>query len=330
MAGIEETDLSGVKINGKSYMSPYTNFRFIWSGPQVWMWNEFVKNPEALAEYFEEGRYPAGAWENGKAVQLDYQVRRDFYLKLDYAKRALEIAYDVKYIREELLSWFLKFWRAYKEPIEKVFPQFDDRSYANPTLLERLAEWCANTVANTFVKYGPNAFFVLVKGILTGIKIDNGWMEALKSLSKEYPELLDYDEFKRIIQEELPKSDELYYELKDFYAKWYQKYEPKDEMTRARLDLLGYLYGGIQGKAFHIAKDDFYKELAKDIVHQYTVKYLSNEEANRLFKELHWALEYLWEPNQQIAPSEYFVGTNHVTWDYMHNHQPKVGYSYGI
>ncbi len=327
MADVNEYSLSGVEINGKVYHNPYTNFRHIWSGPQVWMWNEFVKNPEALAEYFEEGRWPAGAWENREGVKLDYEVRQDFYLKLDYAKRALEIAYDVKKIREEMYDWFLKFWRAYKEPIEKVYPQFDDRNYANPTLLERLAQWCADTVANTFVKYGPNAFFVLVRGILTGIGIDNSWMEALKNMSEKHPELLDYEEFRKIVEEELPKSDELYTELKRIYIKWLNKYDPKDKMTHARLGLFGNLWDGLQGKTYYIVKNNFFRELAEDLI-KYNVTTKNNYD--ELFKELHWALDYLWEPNQHIAPSEYFNGTSHVTWDYMYQHQPKVSYSYGI
>jgi len=330
MANIEEEGLSSVRINGEIYPNPYTNFRHLWVGPQVWMWNEFVKNPEALAEYFEEGRYPAGAWENGKAVQLDYHVRQDFYLKLDYAKRALEIAYDVKKIREELYNWFLKFWRAYKEPIEKVFPQFDDRNYSNPTLLERLAEWCANTVANTFVKYGPNAFFVLVKGILVGIKIDNGWLEALKSLSQKYPELLDYEEFKKIVNEELPKSDELYNELADIYMKWRKKYSIKDNMTYARLELMDFFDIGMKGRIFYVAKDDYFQKTIKDAINYFFSKYSSKEKLNSLFKETEWALDYLNHPNPQIAPSEYFNGTSHVTWNYMYKHQPKINYSYGI
>lgn len=330
MADVNEYSLSGVEINGKVYHNPYTNFRHIWSGPQVWMWNEFVKNPEALAEYFEEGRWPAGAWENREGVKLDYEVRQDFYLKLDYAKRALEIAYDVKKIREEMYDWFLKFWRAYKEPIEKVYPQFDDRSYANPTLLERLAQWCADTVANTFVKYGPNAFFVLVKGILTGLMIDNGWMEALNTLSKNYPELLNYEEIEKIVKKELPKSDELYYELRNLYEKWKEKYSPKDPMTYTRLELLGNIYSGLQSKTYFLTKDAFYKQLTDNIISYHFQKYGILENDSSTFKELHWALDYLWEPNQHIAPSEYFNGTSHVTWDYMYQHQPRINYSYGV
>lgn len=102
-----------------------------------------------------------------------------------------------------------------------------------------MAVWCAHTLANTFVKYGPNAFLVLLKGILATMKVDNEWMEALKSLAtKKHPELMNYEEFQKIIKEELPKSDELYYELRDIYDKWKAKYAPKDEMTYKRLGLL--------------------------------------------------------------------------------------------
>lgn len=99
---VYEKDANTLTINGEVYENPYISFRYLWTGPQVWMWNEFVKNPEALAEYFEEGRWPAGAWENAKGVWLDDQVKHDFYLKLDYAKRALEIAYDSRLSRKNL------------------------------------------------------------------------------------------------------------------------------------------------------------------------------------------------------------------------------------
>jgi len=322
---------STVYINGEPYMNPYLKLDHIWEGSHVWLWNEFVKNPEALAEYFEEGRYPEGVWENKEGKWFDYQVRNDFYLRLDFAKRALEIAYDSSLVYRDMKEWFLKFWRAYKEPFEKVYPQFDDRNYANPTILERIADWCALTVANTFVKYGPNAFFVLLKSILTNVNLDNEWMEAIKHyVTKEFPELANYDFFKRISEKELPLSDELYIELKNIFQKWIQKYKPKDEMTYVRLDLMDLFEDTLKNKNYYFANHPFYNELTENLTNEFIIPSITKD-FNMPFKEFWWAMEYLNYPNLHIAPPGWDSSMSHVTWDYMKfKHKPKTNYSYGV
>jgi hypothetical protein len=327
---IEELDATGVIVNGEYYPNPFYGFRHLWTGPQVWMWNEFVKNPEALAEYFEEGRWPAGAWENKRGARLTYEIKKDFYLKLEYAKRALMIAYDALKIKEEMYNWFLKVWRAYKEPIEKVYPQFDDRNYANPTLLERAADWCANVLANTFVKYGPNAFLILLKGLINIMNVDNEWMEAIKALSGHHPEFLNYEEIREILKKDLPQSDELYIELKNIYQKWKEKYLPKDEMTYARLDVLSKFKELLKAKNYYHVNSKFYKELAESIMETIFQDYPEDEHPE-LFKELGWAMEYLDWPHPQIAPPDYHVGTDHVKWDYMkYRYRPKMNHEFGL
>jgi len=303
---IELTSLTGVKINGKVYENPYLEFRYLWDGPEVWMWNEFIRNPEALAEYFEENRYPAGNWENKDGQKLDSMVRSDFYLKLDYARRALVIAYDSKKIYEEMYGWFYKFWKAYKEPIEKVFPQFDDKNYSNPTVLEQLAKWSAKVVANTFVKYGPNAFLTLMGGLLATIKVDNEWLEVFKYLSEEkYPQLMDLPEFQRFVKRELPISDKLYVELRNIYLKWRERYAPHDQMTLERINLLDTFQMALKNRYYFVIDKPSFKRISKQILEDYNNKLIGHDNP-QVFKELSWAISYMYGPDywqtDSIAP----------------------------
>ncbi len=112
--------------------------------------------------------------------------------------------------------------------------------------------------------------------------------------------------------------------------KWRKKYSIKDNMTYARLELMDFFDIGMKGRIFYVAKDDYFQKTIKDAINYFFSKYSSKEKLNSLFKETEWALDYLNHPNPQIAPSEYFNGTSHVTWNYMYKHQPKINYSYGI
>ena len=272
--GIEKLDYNGVVINGKAKTSPFYHFEEFFDGSHRWLWNEFIRNPEAMAEYFNEGRYPFGNYgkdgnQYSGGVVHDVKNLENFYIKLDYAKRALILAWDARYIYEDFYRWFVKFFSSYKHVYEKALPQFYQKNEEGYAPYHYVASWMAKVMASTFVKYGPNAFLSLAVSIMKMFSVDNEWMEAIKKYSQKDPEILKFQEIQKLIAQELKISDTLYEEYRNLYYKWLRKYMPKDVLAKGRLELINSFHGFLKAKNYISFNADWGKTLFNQVLNWY-------------------------------------------------------------
>jgi len=263
-----------VRINGKSAPNPFTNFERFFNGSHRWLWNEFIRNPEAMAEYFNEGRYPFGNYgkdgnQYSGGIVHDVKNLENFYIKLDYAKRALILAWDARYIYEDFYRWFVKFFSSYKHVYEKALPQFYQKNGEGYAPYHDVASWMAKVMASTFVKYGPNAFLTLASSIMKMFSVDNEWMEAIKKYSQKDPEILKFQEIQKLIAQELKISDTLYEEYRNLYYKWLRKYMPKDVLAKGRLELINSFHGFLKAKNYISFNADWGKTLFNQVLNWY-------------------------------------------------------------